>query len=376
MLVADDEVALAKAYARVLSAAGFKVEVAADGSQAVQLLESQRFDAIVSDIAMPKLDGIDLLRAVRARDLDVPVVLVTGSPSLETALQAVEFGAIRYLRKPIELAELLAAVEQAVRLGGLARLKREALAHLGDEGKLLGDRVGLELGFERALAGMWMAYQPLVHYAQRRVIGYEALLRSGERTLPHPGAIMDAAQRLGRLFEVGRAVRHHVGATLAKSPIPQAFVNLHPEDLCDPDLYDPSAPLSLVAHKVVLEITERASVDEIDGLQTKISRLRQMGFRLAIDDMGAGYAGLSSIAQLLPEVMKIDMSLVRDVDVDSTRQKLVGAMTKLCGEMDVLVVAEGIETRTERDTLARLGCNVMQGYLFAKPEPPFPEVKF
>lgn len=376
VLVVDDEPDLIAAYVRALTAAGFTVDKASNGKSAIERVVSTRFDAIVSDISMPELDGIGLLRAVREIDWDVPVVLVTGGASLETALQAVEYGALRYLQKPVDMHNLVAVLKKAVRLGKMARLKREAVELLGDPTKILGDRASLEVGFKRALEGLWMAYQPIVQWSQRRTIAYEALLRSTEPTLPHPGAIVDAAQRLNMLPSLGRAIRQHVAATLAKSPIPQVFVNLHPNDLNDSDLYSPEAPLTRIASKVVLEITERASLDDITEVQTRIARLRRLGFRVALDDVGAGYAGLSSIANLEPEVMKIDMGLVRDIDVSSTKQKLVGAMVSLCVEMNVMVIAEGIETKMERDTLKRLGCDTMQGYFFAKPGKPFPDAVF
>ena len=376
VLVVDDEPDLIAAYVRALTAAGFTVDKASNGKSAIERVASTRFDAIVSDISMPELDGIGLLRAVRETDWDVPVVLVTGGASLETALQAVEYGALRYLQKPVDMHNLVAVLKHAVRLGKMARLKREAVELLGDPTKILGDRASLEVGFKRALEGLWMAYQPIVQWSQRRTIAYEALLRSTEPTLPHPGAIVDAAQRLNMLPNLGRAIRQHVAGTVAKSPIPQVFVDLHPSDLNDADLYSPDAPLTRIASKVVLEITERASLDDIPEVQTRIAHLRRLGFRIAVDDVGAGYAGLTSIANLEPEVMKIDMGLVRDIDVSSTKQKLVGAMVSLCAEMNVMVIAEGIETKMERDTLKRLGCDTMQGYFFAKPGKPFPDAVF
>jgi EAL domain-containing protein (putative c-di-GMP-specific phosphodiesterase class I)/ActR/RegA family two-component response regulator len=376
VLLVDDEPKVIAAYKRSLVAAGYVVELATNGRQAVEQLANKRFDVIVSDISMPQLDGIGLLRAVREHDLDVPVVLVTGGASVETAIQAVEYGALRYLHKPVDLSELTAIIEQAVRLGKVARVKREAIELLGDQSRELGDRASLDLALGRVLDELWMVYQPIVHYPERRLVAHEALLRSNEPTLPHPGAILDAAQRLGKLNELGRAVRRHVAGTVSVSTMPQVFVNLHPSDLLDEDLYSSEAPLSRIAERVVLEITERASLDAIDDVQARVASLRQLGFRIAIDDMGAGYAGLASIAQLEPETMKIDMGLVRDLDVSGTKQKLVGALVSLCAEMHVQVIAEGIETTRERDALQRLGCNIMQGYLFAKPGMPFPSPVF
>jgi EAL domain-containing protein (putative c-di-GMP-specific phosphodiesterase class I) len=373
VLVVDDEAPIRAAFARILKSAGFETEGASNGKQAVELLAARRFDAILSDIAMPQMDGIGLLRAVRERDLDVPIILVTGSPSLETALKAVEYGALRYLRKPIEAPEVVASVEHAVRLGRMARLKREALELYGDASKRLGDRAGLEVNFERALAGLWMAYQPIVHYRERRVIAFEALMRSSEPMLPNPGVMLDAAQRLDRLSDLGRAIRQHVARTvIALNPPEQLFVNLHPQDLLDEDTFSADSELGKIASKVVLEITERAPLEEVKDLKMRVDRLRKLGFRIAIDDIGAGYAGLASIAQLEPEVMKIDMALIRDIDREPTKQKLVAAITALCREMQVLVIAEGIETTAERDVVVSLGCDLLQGYLFARPGPPFP----
>lgn len=377
VLAVDDEPSAGRLVRRVLETAGFEVEVAASGSQAVAQLDRQRFDVIVSDISMPGLDGIGVLRAARERDLDVPVLLMSGNPSLESAIAAVEHGALRYLRKPVEPDELVAVVERAVQLGRMARVKRETLAHLGKEAsEHLGDRAGLEVAFARALDGLWMAYQPIVRCAAKSTYAYEALMRSSDKALPHPGAILDAAQRLGRLEELGRATRAHVAATLTTSPVPLVFVNLHSNDLLDPQLWAPEAPLSRHARGVVLEITERASLDGISDVESRMARLRELGYRIAIDDMGAGYAGLSSIVQLQPELMKLDMSLIRNVDVDPTRQRLIGSMVALCNELHAQVIAEGVETPAERDTLLRLGADMMQGYLFAKPGPPYPEATF
>jgi EAL domain-containing protein (putative c-di-GMP-specific phosphodiesterase class I) len=373
VLVVDDEPGVLNMFEHVLTSHGFDVETAADGHDAIERIDRHPFDAILTDVTMPDMNGIALLRAVRERDLDVPVILVTGSPSVDTAAQAVEHGALRYLTKPVEIEELVSAVEGAVRLGKMARIKRQALEHLGDAAMQLGDRAGLENAFDAALERLRMVYQPIIGHRSRRVFAYEALLRSDQTRLPHPGAILDAAERLERVHELGRSVRTRIAADLERGERPLIFANLHPRDLLDEELFDPAAPLSKVADHVVLEITERASLEHIGEVQSRVARLRELGYRVAVDDIGAGYAGLNSIAHLEPEFMKIDMVLVRNVHADVTRQKLIGAMVTLCKEMEVQVVAEGIEQAPERDTVARLGCDLLQGYLFAHPSPPFVE---
>ncbi len=102
--------------------------------------------------------------------------------------------------------------------------------------------------------------------------------------------------------------------------------------------------------------------------------LRYHGFRIAIDDLGAGYAGLSSFVALAPEIVKLDMSLVREVHRLEIRQRLIESMASLCSEMGMRVVAEGVEAAEESECVRRLGCDLVQGYRFAKPGPPFPAV--
>jgi EAL domain-containing protein (putative c-di-GMP-specific phosphodiesterase class I) len=220
---------------------------------------------------------------------------------------------------------------------------------------------------------MWMAFQPIIDAKLKAVFGYEALLRSKEPSLPHPGAMLNAAERLDRIFDLGRPVRALSAEAFA--PLPGdalLFVNLHTRDLLDPALYEASAPLTKIAHRVVLEITERSTIDDVEDIQARMAALRGRGFRLAIDDLGAGYAGLSSFVAVQPEIVKLDMSLVRGVHKSEVRQRLIASMTSLCREMGMRVVAEGVEVPEERDAVLAFGCELLQGYLFAKPGPPFP----
>jgi EAL domain-containing protein (putative c-di-GMP-specific phosphodiesterase class I) len=125
-----------------------------------------------------------------------------------------------------------------------------------------------------------------------------------------------------------------------------------------------------------LEITERASLDGIKDVRNRIASLRKLGFRIAVDDLGAGYAGLTSFTLLEPDVVKLDMALVRDVHREPKKLTLVKTMIMMCKELGIAVTSEGIEVAEERDELARAGCDLMQGYLFAKPGVAFPVPAF
>jgi EAL domain-containing protein (putative c-di-GMP-specific phosphodiesterase class I) len=221
-----------------------------------------------------------------------------------------------------------------------------------------------------------MVYQPIVKWSERQVFAYEALVRNGEPTLRAPDALFDCATSLGRLVELGRAIRRSVAETMAATGVHRLFVNLHPRDLDDDELLSGEAPLSKFAHRVVLEITERSTLGRVSDLKARLARLRQLGFKLAVDDLGAGYAGLNWFAQLEPDVVKLDMSLIRHIDTEPTKQRLVGSMLTLCRDLGILVVAEGIETAAERAALVRNGCDLLQGYLLARPGQAFPEPSF
>jgi EAL domain-containing protein (putative c-di-GMP-specific phosphodiesterase class I) len=191
-------------------------------------------------------------------------------------------------------------------------------------------------------------------------------VRTEERSLKTPADLIDAAERLSRLPDLGRTVRERAAEDFAGSdPDAVLFMNLHPCDLVDPELR--SVQLSSMAHRIVLEVTERASLEQIKDVRANVAELRSLGFRIAVDDLGAGYAGLTSFALLEPEIVKIDMSLVRDVYRHSTKRKLIGSIAALCRDMGILLVGEGVETAVERDALTELGCDLLQGYLHGRP---------
>jgi EAL domain-containing protein (putative c-di-GMP-specific phosphodiesterase class I) len=311
---------------------------------------------------------VDVLRSVRERSLDTPVILMTGNPTVPTAVEALKLGAVGYLSKPVSAVQLLEAVSEAWGLVRLMRLRRQAVAELGGDGRFIADRAGLEAVFGKACAGLWTAYQPVMWARDGSCFGHEALLRTTAPDVPHPGAFLDIAERLRRVPELGRQARASVARDLDMLA-GAVLVNLHPVELGEAELGAGTDPLSLHADRIVLEITERASLDGVGDLREIVGRLRARGFRIAVDDLGAGYAALSSFASLEPDIVKLDMSLVRGIDSHPTRRKLVASMAELCRDLDILVVAEGIETEAERDVVVELGCDLLQGFLLGRPAP-------
>jgi EAL domain-containing protein (putative c-di-GMP-specific phosphodiesterase class I) len=273
-------------------------------------------------------------------------------------MSAIEHGVLRYLQKPFDIDTFANVVCDAVNhRSGTPDFARE-----------------LER-FERAMASMFMAYQPIIRWSTRETFAFEALVRCSAPDVRGPQELIELAERTNQLSLLGSAIRDRVAADAAGlADDVLLFVNLHPADLDDSCLFELEAPLSKLSGRVVLEITERANVSNLTGLPESINALRRMGFRLAVDDLGAGYAGLTTVAQVHPEFVKLDASLVRNLERSAAQQVVVSAVLDLAGHLNSEVIAEAIETESERNVLKTLGVDCMQGYYFARPSPPFAKV--
>lgn len=359
--IVDDDAMVSASLTAILSREGYRVESFSSPVHALEFLKQNDVDAVLSDVSMPTMTGIELLARLRDMATDTPIVLMTGVPRIEDTIRALELGAFRYLTKPLAGGVVRKAIHEAVHW---RRLTRASTA-----GPALADRAELEEAFNRALERISMAYQPIVSATSKLALGHEALMRSSEAKLPSPPAVLDAAEKLGRLHALGRKLRRIVAQQLTSRPDQTMFVNLHSADLADRDLTDPKAPLTTHARSVVLELTERASLESISSLEMRLATLRELGFRIAVDDLGAGYAGLSYFARLSPDIVKIDMSLTRNIHKDNVKQRVFGSICRLAQDLDILVVAEGIETEEELVTVNRLGADLVQGYLTGRPGP-------
>jgi EAL domain-containing protein (putative c-di-GMP-specific phosphodiesterase class I)/ActR/RegA family two-component response regulator len=378
VLVVDADAEARVGFARVLEEKGWLVLEAARGDAALELVSRRSFDAVVCDVTMPGMDGIDFLRSVHEQEPDLPVVMVTGVPALDSATRAVEFGAFRYLQKPVAPELLASTLDRAWQMHRLARLKREALELVGAEAAQVADRTALEQRFARALERLWIAYQPIVLWSERLLLGYEALVRSGDPALGQPAALFATAERLGKIDELGRVIRRAVVPALEQvAPEALLFINIHAHELAAEDLLREGSPLSDVASRIVLEITERSSLGHVTDLDGRLHRLRRQGFRFAVDDLGGGYAGVSALTLLEPDFVKLDRSLVMGLEESPRRRSVVRAMVRLCThELGIQTIALGVESPAERDTLAREGVDLMQGELFAGPAREFPMPRF
>lgn len=218
-------------------------------------------------------------------------------------------------------------------------------------------------------------YQPILNADTGAVFAYEALCRPQHAAFPHPGALFATAEHAGRVVDLGRALRPVALQPLLRLPGDAAmFLNLHPLELSDELVEEALEKYGEHAERIVFEVTESSAIHDYDRMRELISSLQSAGFRVAVDDLGAGYAGLNSVALLKPDIVKLDMALIRGIQRDGSAARLIKHILDFAKGEGLLVVAEGIETAEERRVVTELGVPLLQGYYFARPGPPFPEV--
>jgi EAL domain-containing protein (putative c-di-GMP-specific phosphodiesterase class I) len=369
VLVVDDDPTFAHTCARFLEASGHIAAIAEDVHTAIRLGRERRFDAVVTDINLPDGNGLQVLQNLRLCDANLPFVLVTGDPELETARAAVECGAISYLLKPVTAMQLESVIERAFKARQTAELLRAA-SRREDEQRLLRD------SFDRALAGLWIAFQPIVSWSGKGIAGYEALLRTTEPSLSRPADMLKAATELQRLVPLGQRIRRQVAAVMfGHDAVPAVFVNLHALELLDEELYDPYSPLAAVADHVFFEITEQTALSDTADFIRRAKRLHTMGYRIAVSDIAGVGSGLGSLALLEPDAVKLEMDLLRQFE-EPVQHRLTRAAVALCRQLGIPLIAEGVETEAERNAFISDGGDLMQGFLFGRPDFPLPTPSF
>jgi EAL domain-containing protein (putative c-di-GMP-specific phosphodiesterase class I)/GGDEF domain-containing protein len=220
---------------------------------------------------------------------------------------------------------------------------------------------------------------PVLKLDDMSIIGYEALSRGPEGgEFERPDKLFKVAYDADLVLRLERLCRRQAIRAAADLPVGRMlFMNIEPEAIGDPELRDVMftallADAAITPDRIVLEITERQAITDFDSFRSTLEYLRALGFSVAVDDAGAGYASLQVLAEVRPEWLKIDISLVRGVDTDEVRRQLMASMVTFAERMGVKLIAEGIETLEELRVLKELGVAYGQGFLFTVPVPPFP----
>ena len=233
---------------------------------------------------------------------------------------------------------------------------------------------------DRAECGQWregassidfdFAFQPIVSIKQQSVFAHEALAR-GPQGQPAASVLSQVNLNNRHRFDEEcrtRAIKQAIAVDMRESLsinfIPNAVVNLR---ACMDRTLRAASDCGFSLSRLIFELTESEEIVDPEKLARIFRGYRELGIKTAIDDFGAGYAGLNLLARFQPDIVKIDIDLVRGVDANQTKQIIVENIVVLCSKLGIVAIAEGVETTGERDCLSSIGIDLMQGFLFARP---------
>ncbi len=214
--------------------------------------------------------------------------------------------------------------------------------------------------------GVYIDYHPIVVTETQEIYGYEALARGVMRSLRSPEVMFDVAAEADLVWELSRLCRSRAieGMDTHLQPGELLFLNVDPHDFNDPAFNENEVKSP---ERVVIEITERTAIKDYPKFRERLRAFRERGFRFAVDDAGSGYAGLGSIANLEPNYIKLDISLINGIDTNFIKQNLVETMVKFSNDHGAKVIAEGVERAEEFKAVKELGVHLVQGFFLHRP---------
>lgn len=365
ILIVDDDRLILRGMARTLQRRGWEVHTVQRADEGLELLKSRVIDAVIVDYDLGDHTGLDVLAWMQEHLHSTVRILMTGHDDLPAIVEAVNRGgAFKVLRKPFRHSELFGVLDGA--MDNVQRFVAASVATARDRREA--ELASLQAVFdERQIR---LAVQPIVSAATgHEVRAYEALMRPQSQRYPTPSELLVAAEEHGRVLDVGGevlAVAAERLASLAEGHL--LFVNLHPAQLGDPRRLELALkPLAGGAKRVVFELTERSRLSDIDGWEESVALLGERGFALAVDDLGAGYNALGMLADLQPDFIKLDMSLIRGIEQSARKQRLVQLLASFARATDATLIAEGVEEAEQVPVLQDCDVDLMQGYFFGRP---------
>ncbi|MGF6594028.1 bifunctional diguanylate cyclase/phosphodiesterase [Pseudomonas sp. 2835] len=226
-----------------------------------------------------------------------------------------------------------------------------------------------------AQSGLHSLFQPIICLSERRILGYEALSRGPSNSPLHsPINLFAVARQAGRLTELEVACRESACRRFSQQNLEgKLFLNVSPESLLEPQ-YQSGRTLKMLHElgvppsRVVIELTEQTPTDDFQLLFNALHHYRDMGFSIALDDLGAGYSSLRLWSELRPDYVKIDRHFIDGIHLDAVKREFVGSILQIARASRAQVIAEGIELAEELKVLTEMGVDLVQGYLLGRPQ--------
>lgn len=216
--------------------------------------------------------------------------------------------------------------------------------------------------------------QPIIDVSSKEIKAWEMLTRGPRGTiLESPLQLFSVARQTNMLYDLEMIVLEKAFTQIIKTGCQHlVFINFTPTTLGNPRFLRTVKKLLLkfaeiIPYNVIIEVTERDSIDGVEYFSSNIKSLRKLGFRIAVDDTGAGYASLHTISEIMPDIIKIDRSVIQDIDTNTVKESMLKGLLLIAKETGSLVVAEGIEKQEEATVLSRNHVDLAQGYFYAKP---------
>jgi len=379
VLVADDDDMIRRTLVEAIEQTeGLAVVGAArDAAEAIRIASLRRPDVALLDVRMPSGGGPRAAREIRWRSPDTRIVALSAHGDDHSVEDMLASGATSYLVKDASLEDILDAIARSAE--GDASLSADVAKHVVSE---LGSRLAREhgsaeerrekeariRGFIDGSGGLAMAYQPIVELSTGKVFGVEGLARFSGGPKRAPDLWFDDATDVGLGTELQvAAVRLALPALDVLPADVFLSVNVDPATAGSPELAE--IVKGWPAERIVIELTEHAPASDYPSLRESLDAFRRSGVRIAVDDAGAGFASLKHILELAPDIIKLDISIVRDIDAESSQRALASALVGFAREIGTDLVAEGVETADEALTLYSLGIPLIQGYFAARPGP-------
>jgi EAL domain-containing protein (putative c-di-GMP-specific phosphodiesterase class I)/FixJ family two-component response regulator len=376
VLLAEDEAVVREALgALVRGEADLElVGAATDAQEAIDLARALHPDVAVVDVRMPAGGGPRAARDIRVASPQTRVLALSAHDDRASVLEMLRAGSVGYLVKGASAALILDGIRNSA--SGQGALSAEVAGDVIQALKsqlIREDSANEERRFQmreiRQVVdghGLWMVFQPIFALTGPRLTGMEALARFDSERVRPPTSWFERAASLGMLVELEMTAARAALARIDRLPEASFLsINVSPATATSPQFVATMAESA--AHRVVIEITEHARVDDYDRLNRAMSRLRSMGVRLAVDDAGAGFASLQHIVRLSPDFIKLDIALTRGIGTDPVRRALATALISFASEIGADIIAEGIETEEEFETLHSLGAAYGQGYFLGTP---------
>jgi len=369
ILIVDDDPYLARLMASLLQARDYRVTVVSTGSAALDKVQ-HRPDLVLLDLSLPDIEGLEICRKIRddKRLRHIPIIIVSGRDTVTEKIEGLYVGADDYITKPYDNEELIARVEALLRRSRFNDYVVQEKDNLIREIKRIINESDIKTFF-----------QPIFDLKTSEVLGYEVLSRPPTTgPVNNPELLFRAALMYGMYFELEMVCWKQAFMKWNQAVrIGLLFLNCMPYLIEHVKFTGKVLPqFNIPGDRVVLEMTERMAINDFALFHSKVHTLKKTGLRIAIDDVGNGYASLDTIAETAPDYVKIDMFLVRDIQDSPLKQSIVESIVRFCHKNGITTVAEGIEKQPELDMVRRLGVSAVQGYLLGTPSLNIPsEVK-